>query len=146
MNVYINPYRTVFANDAVNHIAGQVKRAARKYFAEHPIPEYPATQEGHLFILALADKYDRENAPKLYSLPDDRVVKLEDGKHVWVRTPDGRVYRESPFGGRLYFSFGPTDISANVYDDGTVEEVEYDLYDFSTKGWRWFRTEEEASK
>lgn len=146
MLVYINPYRMVFSKDALEHVSAQISKATRKFFAEQPAPEPGAGQTFYQCVRALAEKYDEENAPRLYSLPDDRVVELEDGKHVWVRTPDGRVHRESPFGGRLYFSFGPSDMSAKVYDDGTVEEVEYDLYGFSTKGWRWFRTEEEASK
>ena len=61
MLVYINPYRTIFTTDAANHIGAQVKEAARKFFNEHPVGEYPATQEGREYILRLADEYDRKS-------------------------------------------------------------------------------------
>ena len=80
-----------------------------------------------------------------------QVVSLSGGKAVvempfqtpfYLRWPDGWISKESFWHG-LVLDYGPCQMSADLYSDGTVEEVGRPGYR-STKGVRWFRTREEA--
>lgn len=74
--------------------------------------------------------------------PDKTVVDMPFQTPFYLRWPDGWVSKESFWHG-LVLDYGPCQMSADLYSDGTVEEVGRPGYR-STRGVRWFRTREEA--
>ena len=44
----------------------------------------------------------------------------------------------------MVFECGPTQVVAELHDDGTVESVRYKPYGIDTKGLRWFEDEKAA--
>ena len=44
----------------------------------------------------------------------------------------------------MVFECGPTQVVAELHDDGTVESVRYKPYGIDTKGLRWFEEEYKA--
>lgn len=70
------------------------------------------------------------------------VVEMPFQTPFYLRWPDGWVSKESFWHG-LVLDYGPCQMSADLYSDGTVEEVGRPGYR-STRGVRWFRTREEA--
>ena len=73
---------------------------------------------------------------------DRTVVEMPFQTPFYLRWPDGWVSKESFWHG-LVLDYGPCQMSADLYSDGTVAEVGMPGYR-STRGVRWFRTREEA--
>lgn len=44
----------------------------------------------------------------------------------------------------MVFECGPTQIVAEMYEDGTVQSVRYEPYGINTTGLRWFEEEDKA--
>ena len=74
--------------------------------------------------------------------PDKTVVDMPFQTEFFVRWRDGLVTKESFWHG-LVLNYGPSQMGADLYSDGTVEEIEWPNYR-GTKGARWFRTKAEA--
>ena len=74
--------------------------------------------------------------------PVKTVVDMPFQTEFFVRWWDGLVTKES-FRHGLVLEYGPSQVSADLYSDGTIEEVNRPGY-CGTKGARWFRTRAEA--
>lgn len=74
--------------------------------------------------------------------PDKTVVDMPFQTEFFVRWRDGLVTKESFWHG-LVLDYGPSQTGADLYSDGTIEEIEWPGYR-GTKGARWFRTKAEA--
>lgn len=74
--------------------------------------------------------------------PDKTVVDMPFQTEFFVRWRDGLVTKESFWHG-LVLEYGPSQVGADLYSDGTIEEIECFGYR-GTKGARWFRTKAEA--
>lgn len=74
--------------------------------------------------------------------PGKTVVDMPFQTEFFVRWRDGLITKESFWHG-LVLDYGPSQLGADLYSDGTIEEIEWPNYR-GTKGARWFRTRAEA--